>query len=204
MTVPAVRETVTEDTLRYLGLDPRDVATRALVLVANRYDLDPLIGQILLMPTRNGARVYVTRDGMIAIAHRSGQLDGIVVDEQRRNTQNDGWTTYVSVWRKDCSHPFRYGAQCKDSEPQAKAGHGLEMALARAERRALTRAFAIPADFYPGADVIDDGDMLEVESVPGPGGIPPSPAGDSPTGGPVGAGEASADPPADPDERPFE
>lgn len=166
------------DTLQYLGLDPKRVETRALVLLANRYRLDPLVGEIALISTRAGAKVYISRDGMIQIAHRSGQLDGIVVDEERRSSQNDGWTAYVSVWRKDCAHPFRYGAQCKDSEPQAKAGNGPEMALARAERRALRRAFAIPTDesFDPDdpADEIsvtggwdtDGGEPLEVSGPP--------------------------------------
>jgi hypothetical protein len=160
---------VNDDVLRYLGYNPNDVATRALVLVARRYQLDPMIGEIQLIQTRVGARVYVTRDGMIAFAHRSGQLDGIVVDDERRSSTNDGWTAYVSVWRKDCSHPFTYGAQCKDTEPQAKAGNGPEMALARAERRALKRAFAIPADVYPdGEPDLEDNhtDELAVEVSP--------------------------------------
>jgi hypothetical protein len=149
MTTPATVEHsqgVTQATLRYLRLDPQQVEVRALVAVANRYHLDPLVGEIQLISTRNGPKVYVSRDGMIAIAHRSGQLDGITVDEARRNSTNNGWTCYVSVWRKDMSHPFTYGAQCKDTEAQAKAGNGPEMALARAERRALRRAFAIPSD----------------------------------------------------------
>jgi hypothetical protein len=162
------------DTLRYLGLDPDDIASRALVLVADRYRLDPLLGEIRLIAAKSGAaQVYVTRDGLVALAHRSGQLDGIVVDEMRRNTTNDGWTSYVSVYRKDCEHPFRYGAQCKDTEPQAKAGYGLEQALARAERRALKRAFAITADvtLTRGVGRIDvdvdvDGDARELEVGP--------------------------------------
>lgn len=117
-----------------------------------------MTGQVALIKTKNGPKVYISRDGMIAIAHRSGQLDGIVVDEERRSSRDDGWTCYVSVWRKDCRHPFRYGAQCKDSEPQAEAGNGPEMALARAERRALRRAFDIPADaFDPDPDAADHG-----------------------------------------------
>ena len=143
---PAARGPVVDaDMLKYLGLDPGDVAARALVAVATRYGLDPLLNEIRLIAGKSGAQVYVTRDGLVAIAHRSGQLDGIVVDAMRRNTTDDGWTAYVAVYRKDCAHPFRYGAQCKDSEPQAKAGFGLEQALARAERRALKRAFAISA-----------------------------------------------------------
>jgi hypothetical protein len=163
---------VDADTLRYLGLDPDDVASRALVLVATRYRLDPLLGEIRLIAAKGGsASVYITRDGLISLAHRSGQLDGIVVDELRRNTTGDGWTCYVSVYRKDCEHPFKYGAQCKDHEVQAKAGYGLEQALARAERRALKRAFAITADvtLTRGAasyDVDVDGDAHELD--PGP------------------------------------
>ena len=163
------RSMVDADTLRYLGLDPDDVASRALVLIADRYQLDPLLGEVQLIAAKGGAaKVYVTRDGLVAIAHRSGQLDGISVEEMRRNTTNDGWTVYVSVFRKDCSHPFRYGAQCKDTEPQARAGFGLEQALARAERRALRRAFAVTAADGPPprgvtsySDVDIDGDAHE-------------------------------------------
>ena len=159
------RPLVDADTLRYLGLDPNDVASRALVLVATRYQLDPLLGEVRLIAAKGGtAQVYVTRDGLVAIAHRSGQLDGIVVEEMRRNTSNDGWTAYVTVHRKDCGHPFRYGAQCKDTEPQARAGYGLEQAVARAERRALRRAFAvIAADYTPARGVAGPDDPVDVD-----------------------------------------
>lgn len=153
---PSAPVTVERETLEYLGLDPNNVATRALVLLAQRYQLDPLLGEIQLIADRNGRKLYVTRDGMLAVAHASGQLDGIVVTEQRRNTEGNGWTAYVEVWRKDMGHPFRYGAQCKDNEDQAKRGNGPEMALARAERRALKRAFRIRSDFYPERPDIED------------------------------------------------
>lgn len=164
-TAPPV--TVDIDTLRYLGYDPENVATRALVLLAHRYQLDPLLGEIILISDNKGRRLYVTRDGMIAVAHASGQLNGIEVIEQRRNTEGNGWTAYVSVWRKDMEHPFTYGAQCKDSEAQARAGNGPEMALARAERRALKRAFRIRSDFYPENPHIEDIDADEIESPTG-------------------------------------
>ena len=144
---------VGEETLRYLGMDPRSIDTHALVLLCKRYRLDPLLGHVQLITARGGkAKPYITRDGMLEIAHRSGVFDGLTVDEQRRNTEGNGWTAYVSVWRKDMGHPFRYGAQCKDTEPQAKDGNGPEMALARAERRALRRAFNIPAYDEDGSD----------------------------------------------------
>src|SRR5262245_1253264 len=113
----------------------------------------------MLISDNKGRKLYVTRDGMLAVAHASGMLNGIVVDELRRNTAGDGWTCYVSVWRKDWDYPCKMGAQCKDSEPQARQGHGPEMALARAERRALKRAFRIRSDFYPERpSVVEDFD----------------------------------------------
>jgi hypothetical protein len=142
------------DAAKALGYDLARPETQVLIAIANRYRLDPLIRQIELIPTRNGLRPYISRDGYLEIAHRSGKLDGIVVDEERRNSTGDGYTAYVTVYRNDMSHGFRYGAQCKDSEPQAKNGNGPEMALARAERRALMRAFNIP-------DPTDNGDDLE-------------------------------------------
>ena len=163
---------ITFDVLRYLGLDPQDISARALVLIASRYGLDPLLGQVAVIRTGNGQRVYVTRDGLLAVAHRTGKLDGIVVDEERRNSTDDGWTARVSVYVKGCAHPFTYGAQCKDSEAQAKAGNGPEMALARAERRALRRAFSVPTgNARPGAtdgedlDVIAD-DVVDIDGAP--------------------------------------
>ena len=159
---------ITFDVLRYLGLDPADIGTRALVLLASRYGLDPLLGQVAVIRTVAGRRVYVTRDGLLAVAHRTGRLDGIVVEEERRSSTDDGWTARVSVYVKGCAHPFTYGAQCKDTEAQAKAGNGPEMALARAERRALRRAFSVPAGNVPPAeygeedlDVIAD-DVVEI------------------------------------------
>jgi RecT family protein len=166
--------TVDIDALKYLGLDPENVATRALVLLAQRYQLDPLLGEIQLIEGKKGRQIYISRDGMLAVAHASGQLDGIVVDEQRRNSTGDGFTAYVSVWRKDMSHPFRYGAQCKDTERQAREGHGAEQALARAERRALKRAFRIRTDFYPERPDIEDIDAIEAEATEATDTSPPN------------------------------
>lgn len=160
--------TVEVEALKYLGLDPDNIATRALVLLAERYRLDPLLGEIQLIDTNRGRKLYVSRDGMLAVAHASGKLDGIVVTEQRRNTEGNGWTAYVEVWRKDMTHPFRYGAQCKDTEDQAKRGNGPEMALARAERRALKRAFRIRSDFYPERPDIEDDDNEIIEATISP------------------------------------
>jgi hypothetical protein len=160
----------------YFGYNADEPATQALVLVCDRYGLDPLLGHAYLIETAGRAKTYITRDGMLDVAHRSGMLDGIVVDEQRRNSTDDGWTAFVSVWRKDMSHPFRYGAQCKDREAQARNGYGIEQAVARAERRSLKRAFRIPTSDELAADDRVDFDAIDVEEVREP---EPDPAADT-------------------------
>lgn len=125
--------------LDYLGLNPNDPRSQAVVAVAQRYDLDPLLKHVIVIP-KGG--VYITRDGLLHIAHRSGQLDGIVV-EQEPTLSEDGkeWTCRVTVYRKDMRHGFtfpgRYPANGGNRDyPQ-------EMALKAAEAHALRRAFDV-------------------------------------------------------------
>lgn len=137
-----VTDTLPERALRYLGLHPENPVTWVLAALARRYGLDPLLNEVAVISTKQGARPYVTRDGLLTVAHRSGQFDGMTTDELREGEH--GWAATVTVWRKDMSHGFTYSAGCGRSEPQAAQGHGAEMALARAERRALHRAFNVP------------------------------------------------------------
>ena len=146
-----VRDTLPERALRYLGLHPDNPATWVLAALARKYDLDPLLNEVAVITTKQGMKPYVTRDGLLAVAHRSGQFDGMTTDELREGEH--GWAATVTVWRKDMTHGFTYSAGCGRHEPQAQQGNGPEMALARAERRALHRAFNIPTT---GGDWDDD------------------------------------------------
>src|SRR5262245_39748952 len=138
--------------LRHLGLDERNPATHALVAVANTFGLNPLLNHVALINTQAGKKVYITRDGLLHVAHRSGQLNGIQVEVHEGET---GWGATATVYRKDMDYPFVYSAGCGKQEPQARRGHGPEMAIARAERRALSRAFAVA---LPTGDAVLDGD----------------------------------------------
>jgi hypothetical protein len=127
-----------EHILAYLGLDPRKPQSHAVVAVAKRYDLDPVLKHVIVIP---GGGVYITRDGLLHVARRSGQLDGIVVD-QEPTVEGDEWVSRVSIWRKDMAHPFTFpgrypvrGGRNKDYAP--------EMALKNAEAHALRRAFNV-------------------------------------------------------------
>ncbi len=134
-----------EKVLQYLGLSPSDPKARAVVAVARRYDLDPILKHVIVIP-KGG--VYITRDGFLHVAHTSGQLDGIVVD-QEPTLSEDGreWVARVSVWRKDMQHPFTYPGRYAVNG--SNRDYAQEMALKAAEAHALRRAFnvtGIPAE----------------------------------------------------------
>jgi hypothetical protein len=119
--------------LRALKLDPRDVNAQAVLLVCQRYGLDPILRHMLLIE----GRPYITRDGLLHVAHRSGQLDGIEVLEEGQN--GGEWFAKVAVYRKDMSRPFAYSGRYNGSNKK----YGPEMAIKTAEVMALRRAFDV-------------------------------------------------------------
>lgn len=133
--------------LAYLGLNPSDPKSQAAVSVAQRYDLDPVLKHVIVIP-KGG--VYITRDGLLHIAHRSGQLDGIVV-EQEPTLSEDGreWVCRVSVYRKDMGHPFTFPGRYPAAG--GNRDYPQEMALKVAEAHALRRAFDVT-----GLPVVDE------------------------------------------------
>lgn len=126
-----------EQILNYLGLNPRDPKSRAVVAVAQRYSLDPVLKHVIVIP-KGGA--YITRDGYLHIAHRSGQLDGIVVEEDPHIVDGE-WRCRVSVYRKDMRYPFTFPGRY--SVQGANRQYAQEMALKVAESHALRRAFDV-------------------------------------------------------------
>jgi hypothetical protein len=128
--------------LRAVGLDKAAPEQRELALaIADRYGLDLMLKHLVLIE----GRPYLTRDGLLHIAHRSGQLDGMETTEP---AVVDGfWRATATVWRKDMSHPFTYAGRYPERGGNAKFAP--EMALKVAESMALRRAFDIAA---PSAD----------------------------------------------------
>jgi hypothetical protein len=124
-----------EAVLKAVGLNTRDPNAQALLLTCQRYGLDPILKHIVLI----SSRPYVTRDGLLHVAHRSGQLDGIVVEEQGESQTH--WTAKVAVYRKDMTRPFTYIGR------YPKNGHlkqyGPEMSVKCGEVMALRRAFDV-------------------------------------------------------------
>lgn len=134
--------------LRALGFDANNPTHQAALLVAQKYGLDPLRKHVIVIPN---AGPYLTRDGLLEIAHSSGMLDGIVVDQETETT--DEWRALVTVHRKDMKYGFQYWGRYPKSGQNKK--YGPEMALARAESHALRRAFSVT-----GIRTLDEADEL--------------------------------------------
>lgn len=146
--------------LKAVGIDPSNTQHQAMLLVAQKYDMDPLMGHVMVLP--KGGKPYITRDGYLHVAHRSGQLDGIEVVEETETPT--AYRAKVAVWRKDMSRPFTFTADYPKNGGNKEFAK--EMALTRAERRALKRAFNISDDIAQGEVVaIDAYDAPEVVDV---------------------------------------
>jgi hypothetical protein len=182
-----------EATLRYLGLNPNSPADRAAVAVCRAYGFDAVLKHVVVIP-KGG--VYITRDGLLHVAHRSGQLDGIVVEQEPILT-NGEWVARVSVYRKDMRHPFTYPGRY--SATGGNRQYAPEMALKAAEAHALRRAFEIT-----GLPTLDEQRTEEAPRYTEPAsagdrmaamlGTDPSPAPDAPTSEPPEAGPATTAP----------
>lgn len=124
-----------EAVLRSIGLNARDPKTQALLLVCDRYDLDPILGHVVIVQSK----VYVTHAGYMHVAHASGVFAGMEVVEEKETDQF--YWAKVAVYRKDMERSFQATARCAKSEKTMAPQY--DMAIIRAERRALKRAFDV-------------------------------------------------------------
>lgn len=135
-TRPSAKVAIDEEAvLKHLGIDARNPAAQALILTCERYGLDPILKHAVLIQ----GRLYVTRDGLLHVAHASKQLDGIEVLEQ--GADNTHFIAKVAVYRKDMSKPFAYVGRYPKAG--SNKNYGPEMAVKCAEVMALRRAFDV-------------------------------------------------------------
>jgi hypothetical protein len=120
----------------YLGLNPNDPKSHAVVAVCERYGFDPLLKHVVIIP---GAGAYITRDGLLHTAHQSGQFDGLVVEDQGWDPEAKEWWAVVSVHRKDMRFPFKFRGRYSGSNRK----YGPEMAVKCAAAMALRHAFDV-------------------------------------------------------------
>ena len=117
-----------------------DTQLEMLILVANRYDLDPILGHVVLIT----GKVFVTHKGLMHKAHTSGQFDGIETTFGRDEGGAGDWCE-CRVWRKDMGRPFTgriYLAEYRNNNPVWKQ-YPKAMAAKTAESFILRRAFDV-------------------------------------------------------------
>ena len=121
--------------LRAFNIDPADPKSQAMILACEKYGLDPLLKHAVLI----SGNLYVTRDGLLAIAHRSGMLNGIVIEDEG-DTDTEWWAK-VTVHVKGQDHGYTYRGRYPHTGQLRK--YGPEMAVKVAEVMALRRAFGV-------------------------------------------------------------
>lgn len=146
--------------LKAVGLDRVPPEQRELALaIADRYGLDLMLKHVVLIE----GRPYITRDGLLHIAHRSGVFDGMEVTDPSVVDVGAGkfWTARCSVYRKDMTRPFTYAGRYPTTGGNQKFAP--EMATKVAEVMALRRAFDVSAPVME-----ERWDMEAVASAPAP------------------------------------
>lgn len=137
--------------IKAVGWDKVPAEQRQLALhICEQYGLDPMLRHLVMIE----GKPYITRDGLLHVAHRSGVFDGIeVTDPVLVDTH---WHARASVWRKDMTRPFTYPGRY----PKGKGSFPQEMAIKVSEVMALRRAFDV------AAPVLEE--RWDIEDVPAP------------------------------------
>ncbi len=125
---------------KFLGVAPNDPKTVALSIVCNRYGFDPFLKHIVFIGSGDKRNMYVTRDGLLFVAHRSGLLDGITTEFQPETQTH--FVAVASVYRKDMTRPFTFRGRYPKAG-QMGGAYGPEMAEKVAMARALRFAFDV-------------------------------------------------------------
>ena len=141
---------------------PADLVNMTL-LICQRYDLDPLLKHVVLIK----GNIYVTRDGLLHVAHHSGQLNGMHVTLGK---DDFGMFAECTIYRRDMEHPFTYRVYRDeyDSKTGAWRTHPRAMLIKTAEVFTLRRAFDV------ALTPIEEMDTVFEHNSPPPAPAPPS------------------------------
>jgi hypothetical protein len=143
--------------LKAIGLDKAAPEMRELALaIADRYGLDPMLRHLVLID----GKPFITRDGLLWIAHRSGQFDGVKVT--RPVKEDRYWRADATVWRKDMTHPIEFSGRFP-----VGAKNDEEMCIKVAESMAYRRAFNVAAPTVDERWANDDAEIVAPKSTAG-------------------------------------
>lgn len=132
--------------------------------LAKRYELDPFSKQIWAVKYNDQpANIFCGRDGYLAIAHRSGQFNGMESGTKGEGKDMIGW---CKVYRKDMRMPFSVEVHRSeyDTGKSVWASKPRTMIQKVAEAQALRRAFSISGLYSP--EEFDTPDMKTIEGLP--------------------------------------
>lgn len=126
--------------IKAVGWDRVPAEQRELALsICQRYDLDPMLRHVVMIE----GKPYITRDGLLWVAHRSGVFDGIEVTDPV--LEGGYWKCRARIFRKDMSRPFDYPGRYPDA---GRNQYKVEMAIKVAEVMGLRRAFNVAAPVF--------------------------------------------------------
>jgi len=133
------------------------------------YGLRPDLGHIVVL----GDRPYVTREGLLYYARKSGQLQGIKVEIVER--QKDFCLVKATVLTKDGGEFEAYGDASTSNTNRMVSPHLIRMAETRAINRALREAFPIGLCSYEELGEAD----IDISVEPATGEPNPTPSSSS-------------------------
>lgn len=152
--------------IRAVGFDKLNEPQRELALaIANNYGLDPMLKHIVMID----GRAYITRDGLLHVAHRSGDFDGIEVSDPVLDPEPDPkgvryWRCRASVYRRSFARPFVYPGRYPAAGGNVR--YAEEMAIKVAECMSLRRAFDVSAPTLEERWDHDDVDLPDGQPEP--------------------------------------
>ena len=144
-----------------------DEEVALMLYQAKVYKLDPLLRQIWAVKYQadRPASIFAGRDGFLAIAHQSGQFNGMEsgpIRDEKGVLQG----AVATVWRKDMDRPFTVTVRFE--EYNKKQGNWLHMPQTMivkvAESQALRKAFNISGIYAP--EEIEEAAPKEIKEVP--------------------------------------
>jgi phage recombination protein Bet len=133
--------------------DADDDEFEILLHTARKYNLDPLVGQIYLQKYKKGnnefypAKIIITRDGFLNIAHQTGLFDGI---ESYAITEDKELKGFCEVWNKNMSKSVKIKVKYREyysDKNQLWKSKPETMITKVAESQALRRAFNITGGY---------------------------------------------------------
>lgn len=124
-----------QEAMTLLGLSGPKNQIELLFLLGEKYQLDVFTKEVTLIP---GKGPFIGVWGRLHIAHRSGRLDGLEMDDEWETDKHH--CVRVVVWHKDMSRPVRVVGRVGKHE---RKDWPFEIARARGLRAGLGFAFSI-------------------------------------------------------------